>query len=301
MAAWSGSGGMDIALGNVIGSNIFNVFFILGLSALISPLLVSIQLVRLDVPVMITVSVLAIIMSLDGRLSSMDGLMLFTGVIIYTVLMIRLGRKQSAQDQAEYFEPPQQLSNKIRQFILDISLVITGLVFLVSGSNMLVKSAIKIASSLGISEFVISVTIVAIGTSLPEVATSVVASIRGERDIAVGNIVGSNIFNILAVLGLSAFVSPAGITVNSTVLHFDMLVMLAAAFICLPVFFTGFRITRPEGAVLLMFYVLYTSYIILVENSWDYLSVFSAVIIYIVIPLTIMAFVMMVYYQMKKR
>ena len=301
MAAWSGSGAMDIALGNVIGSNIFNVFFILGLSALVAPLVVSIQLVRLDVPVMITVSVLAIIMSLDGSISRMDGMILFTGVIIYTILMIRLGRKQSAHDQAEYFEPPQQLSNKIRQFILDVGLVVAGLLFLVSGSDILVKSAINIASSLGISEFVISVTIVAIGTSLPEVATSVVASIRGERDIAVGNIVGSNIFNILAVLGLSALVSPAGITVTAPVLQFDMLVMLAAALICLPVFFTGFRITRPEGAVLLMFYVLYTGYIILVENSWDYLSIFGTVIIYLVIPLTIMAFIIMVYRQINNR
>ena len=301
MAARSGAGGMDIALGNVIGSNIFNVFFILGLSALISPLIVSVQLVRLDVPVMIAVSVLTLILSLDGSISRVNGLFLFTGVIIYTILLVRLGRKQSLHDQSEYFEPPHQLASKSRQFILDIILVITGLVALVLGSNLLVKGAISIAASLGISEFVISVTIVAAGTSLPEVATSVVASIRGERDIAVGNIVGSNIFNILAVLGLSAFVSPAGISVSASVLQFDMLVMLAAAFICLPVFFTGFEITRLEGAVLLTYYVIYTSYIILAEYSWGQVPVFGAVILYFVIPLTIMAFVFTVYRQVKNR
>lgn len=301
MAAWSGSGGMDIALGNVIGSNIFNVFFILGLSALIAPLLVSIQLVRLDVPVMVAVSVLAIMLSLDGNISRLDGLVLFTGVIIYTILVIRLGRRQSARDQSEYFEPPHPLSSRIRQFILDIVLVISGLVLLVSGSNLLVKSAINIAGSLGIREFVISVTIVAAGTSLPEVATSIVASIRGERDIAVGNIVGSNIFNILAVLGLSSFVSPAGIAVSTHVLQFDMLVMLAAALICLPVFFTGFEITRTEGMILLTYYVIYTSYLILAENSWEYISAFNTAIRFIIIPLTVVIFVFTVYHQIKNR
>ena len=216
---------------------------------------------------MIVVSVLAVFLSLDGSISRMNGLVLFTGVIIYTILVIRLGRKQSAHDQSEYFDAPHQLPGKQRQFLLDFILVVAGLVFLLFGSNVLVESAISIAASLGISEFIISVTIVAVGTSLPEVATSVVASIRGERDIAVGNIVGSNIFNILAVLGLSAFVSPAGITVSAHVLHFDMLVMLAAAMICLPVFFTGFEINRFEGMVLLACYVIYTSYIILAVNT----------------------------------
>lgn len=301
MAAWSGSGGMDIALGNVIGSNIFNVFFILGLSALIAPLLVSIQLVRLDVPVMIGVSVLAIILSLDGVISRLDGLILFTCVIIYTIFVIRLGRKQSAHDQTEYFEPPHPLSNRARQFILDISLVISGLVFLVAGSNILVRSAIDIATSLGVSEFVISVTIVAAGTSLPEVATSVVATIRGERDIAVGNIVGSNIFNILAVLGLSSLVSPAGIAVSTHVLQFDMMVMLAAALICLPVFFTGFEITRIEGMVLLIFYVVYTGYLILSENSWEYIPIFDSVIMFVVIPLIVITFAFTVFNQIRKK
>ena len=301
MAALSGSGGMDIALGNVVGSNIFNVFFILGLSALVAPLLVSIQLVRLDVPVMIGVSVLAIVLSLDGVVSRLDGLVLFTGVIIYTIFVIRLGRRQSANDQSDYFEPPHPLSSRAGQFILDTGLVISGLVFLVAGSNILVRSAIDIATSLGVSEFVISVTIVAAGTSLPEVATSVVASFRGERDIAVGNIVGSNIFNILAVLGLSSLVSPAGIAVSTHILQFDMMVMLAAALICLPVFFTGFEITRIEGTVLLIYYIIYTSYLVLVENTWKYMQVYDSVILFIVIPVTVIILALMVYQQIKKR
>jgi cation:H+ antiporter len=301
MAAWSGPTGMDIALGNVIGSNIFNVFFILGLSALVAPLVVSMQLVRLDVPVMIAVSVLAILLSLDGNISRMNGLILFIGVIIYTVFVIRLGRKQPLHDQSEYFEPPHQLFNRHRQFILDVILIVAGLGCLVAGSHLLVEGAIDIARSFGISEFIISVTIVAAGTSLPEVATSVIASIRGERDIAVGNIVGSNIFNILAVLGLSTLVSPAGINVPVTTLHFDMLVMLAAAFICLPVFFTGFEVTRIEGAILLTYYIIYTSYIILAANAWKYTPLFSMVIIYFIIPMTVLALVIMVNHQIKNR
>ncbi|MGL4611437.1 MAG: sodium:calcium antiporter, partial [Trueperaceae bacterium] len=173
------------------------------------------------------------------------------------------------------------------QWLINIGLVIGGLVLLVIGSNWLVDGAIFIAQSLGVSELVIGLTIVAAGTSLPEVATSVIASIRGQRDIAVGNVVGSNIFNILAVLGLSSLVSPDGINVAASALAFDIPVMIAVALACLPIFFTGRIIARWEGAVFLAYYVIYTVYLIFAANQNPALTTLNSALIWFVLPLTI--------------
>jgi cation:H+ antiporter len=198
-SAWKGEA--DIAVGNVVGSNIFNVLFILGLSALITPLVVSKQLVKLDVPLMIGVSVLAFLLSMDGRIAFWEGAILFAGVIGYTILAIRMGKASGEAGDA--------VEGADRTW-MNIGLIAVGLVLLVLGSQWLVSAAITIATAMGVSELVIGLTIVAAGTSMPEVATSITAAIRGQRDIAVGNVVGSNIFNILAVLGL--FVLFKGLT-----------------------------------------------------------------------------------------
>ena len=301
MAAYSGGPGSDIALGNVIGSNIFNVLFILGLSAMIIPLIVSVQLLRLDVPVMIGASILMFLMALDGRIGRVDGIILFSGVIIYTIFVIYQGRKESKQNLKEFeLEYGQPEKNK-SQFILDLFLIFTGLGLLVLGSNWLVKGAIDIARLLGLSELIISLTIVAAGTSLPEVATSAIASFRGERDIAVGNIIGSNIFNILCVLGLSATVSPSGINVSPIALGFDIPVMLAVAVVCLPIFFSGFLITRTEGFLLMAYYVIYVSYLVLSATHHNSLGLFNSVVIYFVIPATILTLAFAVYQQFRFR
>ena len=281
------AGQADIALGNVVGSNIFNVLFILGVSALIVPLVVSQQLVRLDVPIMIGVSVLLLVMALDGRISGLDGLLLFSGIVAYTVFAIRQGRKESAAVQAEYAqEYGDGKSPALKRLPLQIAFIVAGLALLVLGAHWLVGGAVAIARLFGVSELIIGLTIVAAGTSLPELATSVVAALRGERDIAVGNIVGSNIFNILAIAGIAAVVTPGGLEVAPALLRFDILVMIAVALACLPIFASGHLIARWEGALFLGYYAAYVLYLILAATQHDALPAFSAAMFGFVLPLT---------------
>lgn len=285
-SALTGQAGADIAVGNVVGSNIFNVLFILGLAAIITPLIVSQQLVRLDVPIMIGVSVLFMLFGWDGHFDRWEGFVLFAGIIAYTILAIYLG--QTGEEAAAEFENefgPKPSGPK--DILFNIFQIIVGLVLLIVGSQWLVNGAIEIATRLGVSQLVISLTIVAIGTSLPEVATSIVASLRGERDIAVGNVVGSNIFNILAVMGLATIVSPGGVNVSAAAIHFDIPVMLAVAIACLPIFFTGYTIVRLEGALFFGYYLVYTAYLILAATHHDALPLLSTVMLFFVVPLTV--------------
>ena len=277
------AGQSDIAVGNVVGSNIFNVLFILGASALIAPLLVSSQLVRLDVPIMIGVSALTLLLAADGSIGRLDAALLFAGIVTYTVFQVLQSRKESAAIREEYAK---EYGPKRTSTAVNVALVVAGLVLLVLGSRWLVNGAVAFAQALGVSELVIGLTIVAAGTSLPEVATSILATIRGERDIAVGNVVGSNIFNILAVLGLSGLASPAGLPVSGALAAFDIPVMIAVAVACLPIFASGATIARWEGALFLFFYVAYTSYLVLAAQEHDALPAFSAAMQVFVLPLT---------------
>jgi cation:H+ antiporter len=260
-------GASDIAIGNVVGSNTFNILFIVGVCALVLPLVISWRLVRLEVPLMIGVSVLLWLFVLDGEIARWEAAILFAGVIWYTVWAIRASRKESAAAQemsAPGAEPPDTTS----PWYVNVGYVVGGLVLLVVGSNWMVDSAVEIAESFGLSELVIGLTIVAAGTSLPELATSVLATIKGERDIAVGNVVGSNIFNILGVLGLSGLVAKDGLQASSFVQDVDVPVMILAAAICLPVFFSGRNLMhRYEGFGFVLAYVVYVTY--LVWNSSD--------------------------------
>ena len=285
-SAFSGQSGADIALGNVVGSNIFNVLFILGLSAAIAPLVVNQQLVRFDVPLMIVVSGALLLMALDGKINRLDGLLLFAGIVAYTAFAIYQGRKESKAVEEEYAQEFGEKPKGAGQVALNLALVLAGLALLVLGSNWFVGGSINLARAFGVSELVIGLTIVAAGTSMPEVATSVMASLKGERDIAVGNVVGSNIFNILAVLGLSSLVAPDGVNVALAALDFDIPVMIAVAIACLPIFFTGYNIARWEGFVFLGYYVAYSAYLILASAEHDALPAFSSVMFYFVIPIT---------------
>lgn len=283
-------GQADIALGNVVGSNIFNVLFILGISALIVPLVVSQQLVRFDVPVMIALSVLVWGMAYDGKIGRLDGVLLFLGVVAYTVWAIVQSRKEQKAIQEEYakeFGAPTDSPPTAGRILLDIVMVVAGLGLLVFGSRLFSDAAIDVARTLGVSELVIGLTIVAAGTSLPEVATSIMAAIRGERDIAVGNVVGSNIFNIMAVLGLSSAVAADGISVPQAAFRFDIPVMTAVAVACLPIFFTGHLIARWEGALFFGYYIAYTTYLILTAVESEMTRGFEVVMIWFVIPLTV--------------
>lgn len=290
----------DLALGNVVGSNIFNILLILGLSAIIVPLIVAQQLVRFDVPVMIGVSILALILGYDGTIGRLDGVLLFSGAIAYTVFLIRQSRKESsAAVTAEYEQ--KFGSTKPVSVWKNVLLVVIGLAGLMLGSKWLVTSAVAIAQSFGVSEMVIGLTIVAAGTSMPEVATSVVAAIRGERDIAVGNVVGSNIFNILCVLGLSSIVAPAGIEVSEAAVRFDIPVMIAVAVACLPIFFAGYRISRGNGLAFLGFYIAYILYLILTATRHDSIGTLRTAMLYFILPITALTLIVITVREFKTR
>ena len=169
---------------------------------------------------------------------------------------------------------------------MNLAFIVAGLALLVLGSRWLVNGAVAFAQALGVSELVIGLTVVAAGTSLPEVATSILAAFRGERDIAVGNVVGSNIFNILAVLGLAGLVAPSGLPAPAALLRFDLPVMVAVAIACLPIFASGATIARWEGALFLFYFAAYTAYVVLAAQQHDALPAFSAAMEAFVLPLT---------------
>ncbi|MBR9988459.1 MAG: calcium/sodium antiporter [Gemmatimonadetes bacterium] len=281
------AGKADITVGNIVDSNIFNILFILGISAIVAPLIVSQQLVRLDVPIMIVVSLAMLLMAMDGVIARSEGFILLAASVAYTWLLIRISRRETAKIHAEYeqaYGHPEE--SDAGRWYLHVLLIVAGFGLLVIGSEWLVDGAVTIASSLGVSELVISLTIIAAGTSLPEVATSIIAGLRGERDIAVGNVVGSNLFNILVVVGAAALVSRNGLLVAAPAVHFDIPVMVAAAVLCLPIFFLNYRIGRWEGALFLSYYIFYTMYLVLATSQHDVLPAYSIVMMYLVIPLT---------------
>ncbi|MEG3191502.1 calcium/sodium antiporter [Lysobacter sp. D1-1-M9] len=295
-AALSGTPG--IALGNVVGSNIANVLLILGISALLAPLVVARQLIWLDVPVMVAISLGVCVMALDGAIARWEGLLLLAGGIAYTVTLIRIGRRG---DTAAAPTPEHQAGVPPRRWWVNVLLVLAGLGLLVAGARWLVEAAVAIASAIGVSDLVIGLTVVAIGTSMPEIATSILATLRGERDLAVGNVVGSNIFNLLIVLGAAAAIAPAGLPVSDAAVRFDLPVMSAVAIACLPIFFTGHCIQRWEGAVFLGYYIAYTAYLLLDASGHDALPAFSLAMLQFVVPLTVLTLAVVVVRERRER
>ena len=260
-AAFTGHAGLTV--GNVIGSNIYNVLLVLGASAIVAPLLVRQQLIRLDVPLMIGASLVFWAAAADGLLSFAEGVAMVGLLAIYLLVVLRMSRSERPEIIAEYeegfgYHPAEQR----RQKLVNGALVGAGGLLLVLGAGWLVDGAVELAGNLGVSDLVIGLTVVAVGTSLPELITSVLAAIRGERDIAVGNVVGSNIFNILSVLGLTAIVAPAGVAVSSDALAVDLPFMVAVAVACLPLFATGRIVGRLEGGFLLLYGLGYTALVL---------------------------------------
>ncbi len=270
-----------VALGNVVGSNVFNVLFILGLSSLLRPLVVHRHLVRLDVPFMVAVSFLPLLMGLDGVLGRWDGIGLLLLAVAYTVVLLRLGRSEPAH-------APVEGRPRGRATLVSVALLVGGLGLLVLGSDWLVSSAVTLARAAGVSELVVGLTVVAAGTSLPELATSVMATIRGERDIAVGNVVGSNVFNVLVVLGLAAVLAPGGLPVPHGVVTFDLPVMIAVALACVPIFFTGWSIDRWEGGVFLFYYAVYLVALVLDATDHPAHGMFVQAVVGFGLPLTVL-------------
>lgn len=249
-ASYLGQG--SIALGNVVGSNIFNIAVILGLSALVRPLKVNAQLIRFDMPVMIAVSLLAFFMFRDGAISRWEAAILFVGVIVYTTVVVRMARREHSAALDKEFE--EGTPHTTQSLWLDVAYVLGGLGLLVAGARFFVMGAVDLARVWGVSEAVIGLTIVAAGTSMPELATSMVAAFRKQEDIAIGNIVGSNIFNILAILGAAGLVKPFS---GAGVMPMDFYFMLGTSIVLLPLMRWGLRLNRIEGGLLLLVYGCY--------------------------------------------
>lgn len=292
-AASTGQG--SLTLGNVLGSNIFNILFVLGVTAVVAPIVIAEQLIRLDAPIMVGVSLLAYGLASDGNLGVFDGLILLAGVVGYTIFALRQSRKESKKVQSEYaLEFAEKEEHTVWNTVRNLIFILTGLGLLIFGAGWLVDSAVAIAISIGVSELVVGLTIVAVGTSLPEVATSIIAAVKGESDIAVGNAVGSNIFNLLGVVGFSGVLAPGGIVVAEQVLRVDFLVMVFVALVCMPIFYVDNRISRWEGALLFSYYVLYTTYLLLLAAESSILPTLTLFVSFYV-PLTFIALIMITF------
>jgi cation:H+ antiporter len=283
----------EIALGNVVGSNIFNVLVILGISAIITPLRVDRQLVRFDVPVMIALSLLVYGMCFDGRIDRIEGGVLAIGLVAYTGWSIAKSRRKTNAAIAGEFEAEfaEKVASTPWKLAWDIVMVIGGLAMLVVGGDLFIGAAVAIARAWGLSELVIGLTLVAAGTSLPEVAASVVAALKGERDIAVGNVVGSNIFNLMCVAGITGLVVPGGIPVSDMAIARDLPVMVMVAVACLPLFLVGNGVERWEGMILIAFYVLYACFLVALAQGNDTMLQTLTIVGWILAPLAVVAYV----------
>lgn len=284
-------GQTDLLLGNVLGSNIANILLILGATALVAPLRVDAKLIRADVPLMIAMTVTVFLMVLDGVLARWESLVLALVLAGYGWFLSRESRAEVPKDQEKATTP------KWRLWLY----LAAGLVCLVLGARWLVDSAVVFATALGVSELLIGLTVVAIGTSLPELATSVVAALRGERDIAVGNVVGSNIMNLLAVLGVTGAIIPADIPVSEQAMFFDFPVMLAASIACFPIFFSRNRIRRWEGAIFLGYFILYLTYLVLESTQAIVLETFRQGMLLFVLPLTAVTLTTILVREIRRR
>jgi len=275
-----------VAVGNVVGSNIFNVLVILGLCALVRPLVIAQQLVVRDVPVMIAASLLVLVFGIDGRISSLEGSLLVLGLVWFCWDSLRESRRESEDVQREYEGIAPAGVAPQRSVWLEGAVLLISIAALVLGARWLVSGAVELARGLGVGEAVIALTIVAAGTGLPELATSFAATLRGERDIAAGNAVGSSIFNLFGILGVAALVSGSGLAVAPAIENFDLPVMTAVAVACLPLLGRGHRIPRWLGAAFLAYYAAYLLYLVLAEQEHAALAGFSAVMVEFVVPLT---------------
>jgi len=313
-----------LAVGNVVGSSIANVLMILGSSAIILPLLVKVQLVRIDIPFMAAFSILFLLLAIDGGFSRVDGLILLVLLVLYIAVAIILSRRDGHVDDlrgpgasiatasaGRVGQTARKTGDTMTEAVEDVEargsigrdvvLVLIGVVLLVVGANILVKGATGIATAFGVSDLIVGLTVVAIGTSLPELATSIVAVRRGQRDLAVGNVVGSNIFNIGAVAGLAAMISPTGLPVPESALALDIPLMIAASVVLLPLAFTGSVIARWEGGLLVALYVSYLLYTVLAAAERPILQGFTTVMLWFITPLVVLTVISTVIHEISRR
>ncbi len=277
VGAWKGEGGLVV--GNIIGSNLFNILLVLGLGATLTPLIVKRRLIWWDVPLMILATLIFWALSIAGQMTRLEGAILFAGILVYLVLTFIFLKK----------EPPQKpFITRRRPIWMQVLWILFGLGLLAVGSELLVRSATEMARYFGVSELFIGLTVVAIGTSLPELATLLFALKKGETDIAVGSVVGSNLFNLLAVVGLAALFSPTPIEIPQKAVVFDLPILVGVSIATLPIFLTGHLISRWEGLLFLFYYCLYLVFLIMERNLIHYLPYFTTACIFFILPLTLL-------------
>ncbi|MGB7979707.1 MAG: calcium/sodium antiporter [Candidatus Nanopelagicales bacterium] len=310
----------DLAVGNVVGSNIANVLLILGLAAVVLPLAVKAQLVRVEVPAMIVFSGVFLLCALDGRVSTLDGLLLLGLWLAHTTVTVVLSRRDTAPSTArrDQVDTPDQRPPEPTQDgsstgdsdsgaarppkgTLSVLLIAAGIALLVAGANLLVTGAVNTATSLGVDGLVIGLTVVAVGTSLPELVTSMVAAIRGESDIAIGNVVGSCIANIGLVLAVPVVFSGGGIPVAPAAIALDIPLMVATALVVLPIVFTGFTVQRWEGALFVALYVAYATYLVLNATGHQALTGFTQTMVFFVLPLIVVTLITTLVHDLHRR
>ena len=248
----------DLALGNVVGSNIFNVGVIIGVAALVLPLVVHGNAVRLEWPFMFVASCVALLLARDGVVDRLEGGFFVIALVLFTLFVVRLARTQMRAEEALELEQEVvalALTGRLRGAVVDLGLIGIGMGLLVAGAQLLVEGAVSVAEHAGVSQRVIGLTIVAAGTSLPELATSLVAALRRHADIALANVIGSNIFNVLGILGVAALVRP--LTVAPGLVQSDLWWMLGFSLVLYPMMLRGMRISRVEGGILLAGYAIY--------------------------------------------
>lgn len=279
----------DLVLGNILGSNIANILLILGVAGLIAPLKITQRIIRIDIPAVIASSILLFILAMDGQLTPLDGAIILAALFVYSYFIYRQIRKDRQLNKEILQDTSTELTEPVTGlfYLKYFSILLVGLVLIVFGSRMMVNSAVEIAGVLGISELIIGLTIVSIGTSLPEVATSVSAARRGDSDIAVANVMGSNLYNILLTLGLTIVIAPGVIDVSPDAIKLDLPIMVIVAIACLPLFWPGKVLGRPEAFGFLFYYAAYLTYLVLISIDHAYKTHMEWVMLWMVIPITI--------------
>ena len=290
------AGNPGIAVGNVIGSNTANILLVLGIAGLITPLAVRLPVVRRDVPVLVGISVLLVLLSMGGVVTRVDGLVLVALLVAYSVWAVARSRRHG-KDDGDVVVPVLGTAPGPR-VPLALVLVAAGVVMLVLGARWVVDGATEIAGALGMSDMVIGLTVVAVGTSLPELATSVIAAVRGDVQMAVGNAVGSCIFNIGAVMGLTAVIAPEGVPIAASAVRFDLPVMVAVALALLPIAFTGLRIARWEAGLFVLLYAAYVTYLLMDSAEHAALPRYSTVMLAFVLPITALTLIVLATYEL---
>ena len=254
-----------LALGNIAGTNTVNLLLILGLSALIRPLAMKTETLRFDLPVMSAAALLLLVMAWDGVLSRTEGVIMIIGAALYAGWIVVWTRRESQAVKDEYeHELGVPTAQRTRRAVaVNVTLLVAGIVVIVVGADLLVDGAVQIAQTFGVSDAVIGLTIVAVGTSAPELVTTMVSTVKDDRDIAIGNILGSSVYNILLILGVTAVVAPRGAIVEPDLARIDIPVMVAATVVCIPVFITGRRVSRLEGGAFVASYLAYLMSLVL--------------------------------------